>query len=304
MAKGTKELKRRITGVKNIQQITKAMEMVATQKLKRLQSRAEAARPFSDKIQQMVARLAGSVRSDLSPLLQARAEIKLRSVLVVSSDKGLCGGFNSNLVRLVQHEVPRDAAATHRTRVLGNKGALLLRGKGIALHHKYPDHVEKLDFTRVRQLVRELVAEFIEGKVDEVSVIYTSFKSSVSQKPVAVTLLPIRPETLLSAVPSAKGAKDSSAGGDEAAGATDVIIEPSTDELLKQLLPKFLEVKVYSAILESLASEFTSRRNAMKQATDAADEMISSLKRQYNRARQESITKELLEVVSGAEALK
>jgi F-type H+-transporting ATPase subunit gamma len=295
MAKGTKELKRRITGVKNIQQITKAMEMVATQKLKRLQSRAEAARPFSEKIQQMVARLAGSVRSDLSPLLQPRAEVRVRSVLVVSSDKGLCGGFNSNLVRLVQHEVPRDAASSHRTRVLGNKGGLLLRGKGIALHHKYPDHVEKLDFTRVRNIVRELVTEFVEGKVDEVSVIYTSFRSSVSQKPVAVTLLPIRPETLLAAAP---------AGGKTAAADADVIIEPSTDELLTQLLPKFLEVKVYSAILESLASEFTSRRNAMKQATDAADEMIGSLKRQYNRARQESITKELLEVVSGAEALK
>jgi F-type H+-transporting ATPase subunit gamma len=296
MAKGTKELKRRITGVKNIQQITKAMEMVATQKLKRLQSRAEAARPFSDKIQQMVARLAGSVRSDLSPLLQPRAEVRVRSVLVVSSDKGLCGGFNSNLVRLVPHEVPRDAAATHRTRVLGSKGGLLLRGKGIALHHKYPDHVEKLDFTRARNIVRELVAEFVDGRVDEVSVIYTSFKSSVSQKPVAVMLLPIRPETLLAA--------GAAADGRAAPGAADVIIEPSTDELLKQLLPRFLEMKVYSAILESLASEFTSRRNAMKQATDAADEMIGSLKRQYNRARQESITKELLEVVSGAEALK
>jgi len=303
MAKGTKELKRRITGVKNIRQITKAMEMVATQKLKRLQSRAEAARPFSDKIQQMVATLAGSVRSDLSPLLQPRAEVKLRSVLVVSSDKGLCGGFNSNLVRLVQHEVPRDGAATHRTRVLGTKGGVLLRAKGIAVHHKYPDHVEKLDFTRVRNLVRELVAEFIDGKVDEVSVIYTSFKSSVSQKPVAVTLLPIRPETLLGAGLPAAG-KDAGGSGQPDDSSSDVIIEPSTDELLKQLLPKFLEVKVYSAILESLASEFTSRRNAMKQATDAADEMISSLKRQYNRARQESITKELLEVVSGAEALK
>jgi len=318
MAKGTKELKRRITGVKNIQQITKAMEMVATQKLKRLQTRAEAARPFSDKIQQMVARLAGSVRSDLSPLLQPRAEVKVRSVLVVSSDKGLCGGFNSNLVRLVQHEVPRNAGGSHRTRVLGNKGGLLLRGKGIVVLQKYPDHVEKLDFTRVRNIVRELVAEFVEGKVDEVSVIYTSFKSSVSQKPVVATLLPIRPETLAAvagapggaagahaarAAASAPGAT-ADAQPDGPAAAADVIIEPSTDELLKLLLPKFLEMKVYSAILESLASEFTSRRNAMKQATDAADEMIGSLKRQYNRARQESITKELLEVVSGAEALK
>jgi F-type H+-transporting ATPase subunit gamma len=290
MAKGTKELKRRITGVKNIQQITRAMEMVATQKLKRLQMRAEAARPFSEKVQQMVARLATSVRPELSKLLQGRDEVKVSSNLVISADKGLCGGYNTNLVRLVQAEVPREAGARHRVRVLGSKGALLLRARGIEVLGTYEDAVEKLDFTRVRNIARELVAEFVDGKVDEVRILYTSFRSAASQKVAVVTLLPIRPEELLA-----------TAG---AAPAGDMIIEPSPDEVLKSLLPKYLEIKVYSAILESLASEFTARRNAMKQATDAADEMIGGLRRQYNRARQESITKELLEVVSGAEALK
>jgi F-type H+-transporting ATPase subunit gamma len=289
MAKGTKELKRRITGVKNIQQITRAMEMVATQKLKRLQMRAEAARPFSEKIQQMVARLAGSVRPELSPLLGAR-EVKVTSNLVISADKGLCGGYNTNLVRLVQAEVPRGSGARHKVRVLGNKGGVLLRARGIEMVGVYEDAVEKLDFTRVRNIARELVLEFVDGKVDEVRILYTSFRSAASQKATVVTLLPIRPEELLAAA------------GAPPAG--DMIIEPSPDEVLKQLLPKYLEIKVYSAILESLASEFTARRNAMKQATDAADEIIGALRRQYNRARQESITKELLEVVSGAEALK
>ncbi len=294
MAKGTKELKRRITGVRNIQQITRAMEMVATQKLKRLQSRAEAARPFADRIQQMVARLAGSVRSDLSPLLQAR-EVRRTAVLVVSADKGLCGGYNGNLVRFVLAEVPREAGEAWRTRVLGSKGATLLAAKHLRLAGVYEDHVEKLDFTRVRNLVRDLVREFVAGEVDEVRLIYTSFRSAVSQKPVAITLLPIQPATL-----QAGGA----AGPAGAAAGVPFIVEPSADALLQQLLPKFLEVKVYAAVLESLASEFTARRNAMKQATDAADDMIGALRRQYNRARQESITKELLEVVSGAEALK
>jgi F-type H+-transporting ATPase subunit gamma len=292
MAKGTKELKRRITGVKNIQQITAAMEMVATQKLKRLQQRADAARPFADKIQQMVARLAGSVRSDLSPLLQPR-EVKRSANLVVSSDKGLCGGYNGNLVRMVLATVPRDAGGTEWTRVLGSKGQVLLRAKGVALGEDYADHVEKLDFTRVRNIARELVQGFLDGSVDEVRVFYTAYLSAVSQRPTAVTLLPIRPESL---APAEAGA----APGPEAV----FIVEPTPDELLRQLLPKYLEVKLYSAVLESLASEFTARRNAMKQATDAADEMIDALRRQYNRARQESITKELLEVVSGAEALK
>jgi len=289
MAKGTKELKRRITGVKNIQQITRAMEMVATQKLKRLQMRAEAARPFADKIQQMVARLAGSVRPELSPLLQAR-EVKVTANLVVSADKGLCGGYNTNLVRLVQAEIPRGAGARHPVRVLGSKGGTLLRARGIDVLGVYEDNVEKLDFTRARNIAREHVADFLAGRVDEVRLIYTAFLSAASQKPVVATLLPIRPETLLAGAPAPPSA--------------DVIIEPSTDEVLKQLLPKYLEIKVYSAILESLASEFTARRNAMKQATDAADDIIGALRRQYNRARQESITKELLEVVSGAEALK
>jgi F-type H+-transporting ATPase subunit gamma len=294
MAKGTKELKRRITGVRNIQQITKAMEMVATQKLKRLQTRAEAAKPFADKIQQVVARLADAVRPDLSPLLQAR-EVKRTANLVISADKGLCGGYNSNLVRLVLAEVPRDAADTQRTRVLGSKGGMLLAAKRLPLAGVYEDHVEKLDSSRVRNIVRDLVKEFLDGEVDQVRLIYTAFESAAKQRPVVVTLLPIRPEDLLA---------QAEAGGKPAGAGRQFIIEPSPEELLRQILPKYLEIKAYSAVLESLASEFTARRNAMKQATDAADDIIGALRRQYNRARQESITKELLEVVSGAEALK
>jgi len=294
MAKGTKELKRRITGVRNIQQITKAMEMVATQKLKRLQTRAEAAKPFADKIQQLVARLAGSVRPDLSPLLQPR-EVRHTANLVVSADKGLCGGYNSNLVRLVLAEVPRDGSDRHRTRVLGSKGATLLSAKRLPLAGVYEDAVEKLDYTRVRNIVRDLVREFESGAIDEVRLIYTSFESAARQRPVVVTLLPIRPEELLA---------QAEAGAAKPGAGREFIIEPSPEELLRQMLPKYLEIKAYSAVLESLASEFTARRNAMKQATDAADDIIGALRRQYNRARQESITKELLEVVSGAEALK
>jgi len=139
------------------------------------------------------------------------------------------------------------------------------------------------------------VKEFLDGEVDQVRLIYTAFESAAKQRPVVVTLLPIRPEDLLA---------QAEAGGKPAGAGRQFIIEPSPEELLRQILPKYLEIKAYSAVLESLASEFTARRNAMKQATDAADDIIGALRRQYNRARQESITKELLEVVSGAEALK
>ncbi len=296
MAKGTKELKARITGVQNIQKITSAMEMVATQKLKRLQGRAESARPYAEKIQEMVARLAKSVqRPDLSPLLQSR-KIECVQHLVISADKGLCGGYNTNTVRMVQ-AVLADAeeGVEQRVQVLGSKGARLLAAKGLPVDGVYEDVVEKIDFIRVRNLTRELVTQYLNGEIDQLNVVYTAFLSAGRQRAATVSLLPIDPESL------AKSAIEEGGKSDEG---VEFIVEPDQETLLKNLLPKFLEVKVYSAILESLASEFTARRNAMKQATDSADDMIHSLKREYNRARQESITNELLEVISGAEALK
>jgi len=289
MAKGTKELKERISGVKNIRKITSAMELVATQKLKRLQQRAETARPFAETIQEMVGRLAGGVRPGLSPLLETR-DVRRAAHLVVTSDKGLCGSYNTNVVKLVQGLTARDDGVERRVLVLGSKGQRLLAAKGETVHEALPDVVEKLDFVRARAIVNGLVSDFLEEEVDEVALVYTSFVSSVRQVPVVQKILPIDPASLVEQeVAQAPG--------------PDVILEPSSDELVTRLLPKFLEIKGYAAILESLASEFTARRMAMKAATDAADDMIGALTRQYNRARQESITNEILEIVSGAEAL-
>lgn len=301
MPKGTKELKARITGVKNIQKITSAMEMVATQKLKRLQNRAESARPYAEKVQQMVAQLAKSVRADLSPLLQPRT-VRCVQHLVVSADKGLCGGYNANTIRTVQGVLAEaDPEVEQRVNVLGSKGARLLDAKGVHVDGVYEDIVEKIDFIRVRNLTRELVAQYLNGEIDQLDVVYTAFLSAGRQRPATVTLLPIDPEALAAASAAQGGGE---AADDEHDEGSDFIVEPDQETLLKSLLPKFLEVKVYSAVLESLASEFTARRNAMKQATDAADDMIQSLTREYNKARQESITSELLEVISGAEALQ
>ncbi len=297
MAKGTKELAARITGVKNIQKITRAMEMVATQKLKRLQGRAESAGPYSRKIQEMVARLSASVRDDLSPLLGKR-ELTRTMNLVVGADKGLCGSYNANLVRKVQ-EVVAGSGNEQVFHVLGSKGDRMLRAKGVPVEAAYEDVVEKLDFIRVRNITRGLVKSFLDGETDELRVVYTAFISAGRQRTATVRLLPIERDSLLE-TGEAAGQDD----GAQEPGNADFIIEPDPESLLKDLLPKFLEMRVYSAILESLASEFTARRNAMKQATDAADDMINALTREYNRARQESITSELLEVSAGAEALK
>jgi F-type H+-transporting ATPase subunit gamma len=275
------------------------MEMVATQKLKRLQARADAARPFSSKIQEMVARLAGSVSPELSPLLGER-EVKTTANLVITSDKGLCGGYNANMVRFTLETLADDEGrGDQRLLVLGRKGDTMLRARKRRVDTLYEDVVEKIDFTRVRSMVRELATDFLEGRIDRLRILYTAFLSAARQKPVAVTILPVRPDELVAE--AREGAEGASLPG---TGDVDFIIEPSADELLRDLVPKFLEIKVYAAVLQALASEYTYKRNAMKQATDAADDMIGALKRQYNRARQESITKELLEVASGAEALK
>lgn len=295
MAKGTKELKQRISGVKNIQQITSAMEMVATQKLKRLQTRADAVRPFSVKIQEMVARLAGSVNPELSPLLEPREPGGVTANLVLTSDKGLCGGYNANLVRFLLETLSQDEGE-QRLLVFGRKGDVLLRARRRRPDVLFEDVVEKLDYTRVRTVTRQLTTDFLEGRIDRLRLVYTAYLSAARQRPAAVTILPIRPDELVAEAAEA-------AAGSESAD-VDFIIEPDAEGLLRDLLPRFLEIKVYAAVLQALASEFTFRRNAMKQATDAADDMIGALKRQYNRARQESITKELLEVASGAEALK
>ena len=291
MAKGTKELKRRIRGVRNIKQITRAMEMVATTKLKKLQDRAAATRPFSDKIQEVVGRLAGMPgMADASPLMEAR-EVKKVGIMMVTSDKGLCGAYNANIIRSTLGYVAQNEGPDYAFSLFGKKGYLYLKRRPYTIDYTYEGQLEKIGYTDVKVISRALVKDFLDGKIDEARIFYTRFVSTMVQKPVEQKILPISQEGLLTE------------GADEGPQ-VDFLLEPSPEAIFKGLLPKFLEVKIYSALMESLASEYAARRVAMKAATDASDDMIHSLLRQYNRARQETITKELLEVVGGAEALK
>ena len=298
MAESSKELQQRISGVSNIQKITRAMEMVATTKLRRLQNRAEGTRPYADTIRRLSASLAASMADGASPLTESREARKRSAHLLITSDRGLCGSYNANVIRMFgRHltDVGLDQEGwSSDLYVIGKKGASAFRTHP-ELKEIYADAVEQLTYRRAQEISVQLSKSFIDGSanggVDEVWLVYTRFESMSRQTPVAEKILPI----------------DQSAMG-ETADATDsagegTLLEPSPEMLLKLLLPKSLAVRIYAAMLDSLASEFAARRMAMKAATDAAGDMIQQLRRRYNRARQEGITSELLDIVGGAEAL-
>lgn len=289
MAQGMRELRRRIRGVTSIQKITRAMEMIASTRLRRMQQKAEGARPYADAIKAFSALLAsGGVLS--SPLMQPRPDVKRIALLVISSDRGLCGAYNANLFRKVAAFLAETAATRPQPdadlHVLGRK-ARQHYARRLPIKAAYPDAVEKLGFRRAREIARELTARFVGGEVDEVWMVFTRFVSVGKQVTMVDRLLPL----------VAAEAKEP-----DPADAL-ILLEPSPAALFEALVPKSLAVRVYAAMVDSMASEQAARRVAMKAATDAAGDMIQTLSRKYNRARQEAITKELLDIVGGAEAL-
>jgi len=286
MAKGIRELRSRIKGVENIAQITRAMEMVASTKLRRCQERAEGAKPYAAALQGMVGRLSALVSPREFPLLQQRDGGR-KAVLAVTADKGLCGAYNSNVFRAVT-AFGREHGDVDLY-VFGQRGRQFFARNAPNAKESFKDPMEKIPFVRVRDVVRDLSKKFIDGEIGELHLVSTRFITQGTQRVETVKLLPIDPSELLT-------------GTDEGA-LGNPILEPSVEAIFDRLLPKYLEVQVYGAILEALASEMAMKRAAMKAATDAANDMINSLRRQYNRARQETITKELLESIGGAEAL-
>ncbi|MBI1379726.1 MAG: ATP synthase F1 subunit gamma [Planctomycetaceae bacterium] len=291
---GIKELRGRIKSVGNIKQITRAMEMVATTKLRRFQDRAVASRPYAREIGGLVGRLAAELGDSLEerPLFRPGAGERT-AVLVVSSDRGLCGAYNSNVFReLLRWRDGRPEAEQRELayQVYGRKGYQWLTARGREVDHFFVEPpLEKLDFAAAVRVARVLTDGFLAGKYRDVLVLYTAFESMVKFVPTWLPLLPIRPESL--------GVAEGDTG-------SDMILEPDAATIFDNLIPRYLEIRIYNALLESLTSEFASRRFSMKSATDAAGDMQQALRGVYNRKRQETITKELLDIVGGAEALR
>ncbi len=289
------QIKRRITSVKSTEQITRAMKMVAAAKLRRAQERILAARPFADKLAEMIQSLARRGERLSHPLMEARP-VERRLLVAVTSDKGLCGSYNTNIVRVMAEEMSGRAEAQDGTPEV-SLVSIGKKGRDVALHRGYPiqkefiDNFGRMNYDLAKSLGDYFIAEFTEGRADEVVLVYNRFISTLSQRVTVETLLPISPL-------KAKGVE-----AEAEAAETDFIYEPSPEAVLKKLVDRHLYTHMHRVILDADASEHGARMTAMENASRNAKDMIGSLTLLYNRTRQAKITTELIEVVSGAEAL-
>ncbi len=292
-----KDIRNRIGSVRSTQKITSAMKLVATARLRRAQDAVRASRPYATKMGEVIQALIPRVEEGAHPLLQASEREDRILLIVLTSDRGLAAGFNANLLRMLERFIADRADITDTVLAItvGRKGFQNLnKNKRVTVHHNVQGVLGKVSFAAAREIAQEAIALFTAGEVDRVYLVYNEFVSAIQIIPTVRELLPL-------SVDSAPAGDDAAAA---AASTTEYIYEPSEAALLDHLLPNSVEVQVFQALLESEASEHGARMTAMDNATSNASDMIRKLTLEYNRARQAYITKELVEIVSGAESLK
>src|SRR5262245_320295 len=290
-----KSIRTRIASVKSTQKITRAMKLVSAARLRRAQDAIVGARPYANSLAEAIVEVALRAGADAHPLLDRRVPERL-TMVPLTSDRGLAGGFNANVFRTLQRFVGEQQRANPPAReialeIIGKKGRDYFRRRKATIGHELPGPTAETALKIAQEMAHIVTHSFQNGRTDAVYLVYNEFKSAGSQRVVVEPLLPITADNLR--LPAGT-----------AAAATDFLYEPSKTRLLDALLPMYVESQIYRGLLESMASEFGARMTAMDNATSNAKEMISSLTLQYNRARQAAITKELMEIVSGAEALK
>ncbi len=280
-----RKVRRRIRGVRNISKITRAMEMIAASKMRKAQERGLQGRPYSQKIEQVIAALAALPDIGLQhPLLQRRP-VKKIAVVHITPDRGLCGGLNANLNRrlagfILEQKVPVEVVA------VGRKGREFVTRASCSMCAEFIGLGDQPRFLDILPISRIVIEEYTAGKIDDVYISYAQFVSTMVQKPAMKQLLPVHPAK----IPRAEN--------------VDYIYEPGATSVLGGLLPRFVEMEIYHAILESIASEQSARMVAMRNATDSANELIGDLTLLYNKARQEAITRDLLDIIGGVVALE
>lgn len=289
-------LKERIRSVRATKKITRAMELIAASRIVKAQARVAAAVPYSEQITEVVKDLAAGGASSDSPMLAGRSELKHTCYVVITADRGLCGGYNSGVQRACEGEVKADILAGRDYTIIpvGKKAEGYFRFRGYNLGKAFSGFSAQPSYEDARQIGDHAIGLFVSGQVDRVELVYTRFVSAGSQEVVLRPLVPLSADTV--------------EGGDGKAGSTDgsggnYEFEPDPATILGTLLPRYVEARVYAALLNAAASEHAYRQRAMKSATDNAEELIKSLSRIMNRARQDSITTEIMEIVGGAEAL-
>lgn len=287
-----KDIRNRIGSVKNTKKITSAMKLVAAAKLRRAQEAVESARPYASKMTEVIQELSSRVEEDAHPLLRSPEREDKILVIVCTSNRGLCAGFNANLLRAVDRFLAAKHGVTSSIEIVtvGRKGNQHFTRKGENITRYHEDVVGNVTFASAKEIAREPMERFAKGEIDHVYLVYNEFVSAIQFNQIIAPLLPLNKE-------------GSEEGAQEDKGGEEYIYEPSETELLAQLVPNSIEVRIFQALLESEAAEQGSRMTAMDNATSNAEEMIDKLTLQYNRARQAYITKELVEIVSGAESL-
>jgi F-type H+-transporting ATPase subunit gamma len=291
-----KDIRGRIGSVRNIAQITRAMEMVAASRMKRAQDAILAARPYADELEDALGRVAGAagLTEDVDPLL-ARRPVRRAAIIVITTDRGLAGSLNANSTRSVLRWVAERASAHNGDRpveieaiTVGRKGRDALRRAGVPIAAHFAQLGDRPSFADVTPLARLVTEDFLSGRYDEIDIAYSTFVSTLSQRPEIDTILPVvRPEM----------ADSTEQTNDE------YLFEPSPEAVLSRLLPHYVAIGIYRAVLENNASEQSARMIAMRNSTDNANELIDDLTLVYNKTRQATITREMIEIASGAEAL-
>jgi F-type H+-transporting ATPase subunit gamma len=279
------DIRRRIRSVKNTQQLTKAMKTVSAAKLRRSQERVFSARPYADQLKKVLADLTIRIENLSHPLLEVRPEHRIL-VLVVTADRGLCGAFNSNILRSASAFLRDHAGQTVTLATIGRKGRDFFRRRGMRIQSEFINIFSKLDYGHARDISEAVQQAYSKAEVDAVYLIYNEFKSVIQQRVVIEKILPLNPVQL-----------------NDASTQLDYIFEQPPQEIFNRLLPRYLEIQIYRALLESAAAEHGARMASMDTATRNAGEMIDILTLNMNRVRQAAITREIIEVVSGAGAL-
>ena len=284
------DIKRKIGAVKKTQQITKAMNMVSAAKLRGAQLRMEGFRPYAKAFSMMLGNMAGRVEPEIHPFFQAAAAVERVGVVLMTADRGLCGSFNVNLINTAVRFIREKEAAGVEVSLIcvGRKGRDFFRRRKREMLAQYVDVWNKFDFSNAVTVAREVMSAFLTGGVQEVHLIHAKFINMAIQRPKMVQLLPIKPAEAEA----------------EAGGSTEYLFEPPMEQFLEYLLPKYINVLVYHGFLENSASEYAARMTAMDNAQANCKEMITTLSLIMNKARQAAITRELMDIVGGAEALK
>jgi F-type H+-transporting ATPase subunit gamma len=286
-------LRRQIKSVQSTKKITKAMELIAASRIVKAQQRVAAARPYSERITDVIRNLAAAGAGGGSPLLSEREDARKMAYVVIAADRGLCGAYNSSVIRAAERAMQTEQAAGHETHLItvGKKPMAYFRFRGWPIDESFQGFSEQPAYEDARSVADYVVTRFLEDGYDRVDLVYTQFLSAATQRVTVRRFVPLDPAVL-----------EQAAAGD--GPRADYEFEPSPQEILDRLLPRYAEARLYAAMLDGAASELAARQRAMKSATDNADDLMTKYTRAMNRARQDAITTEIMEIVGGAEALR